>query len=132
MFSFIYTRMYTYSMSNYHSERCHIMCLCHNGLFMWLSGSLKEKSGSSQAQCRASQSASALFLEFMKSSQIFRPFSTLGHVIYQMNGPLFWTVEPATVYDATRQVSTQFCFSLQRTNFSWAICIPLGNGMSEA
>lgn len=132
MFTFIHTRTYTCSVSNKHSGQCNIMCLCHNGLFMWISGSLRQKSGSSQAQRRASHSASALFLDCMKSSQIFRPFLTLGHVIYQMNGPLFWTVEPVTVYDATRQVSAQYCLSLQRTVFSWTICIPSGYGMSEA
>lgn len=126
------TRMYTCTVSNKHSGRCNIMCLCHNRLFMWINGSLRQKSGYSQAQCRASQSASASILDSMKSTQIFRPFSTRGHVIYQMNGPLFWTVEPVTVYHATRQVSTQYYFSLQRTVFSGHICIPSGYAMSEA
>lgn len=87
----------------------------------------RQKRGCSQAQRRASRSGpQPSFLHCMKSSQIFRPLSTRGHVIYQMNGPLFWTVEPLTVHHATRQVSPQYCFSLPRTVFSWRICIPPG------
>ena len=55
-----------------------------------------------------------------KAARFFKSFSTRGHVIYQMNGPLFWTVEPVTVYHATRQVSPQYYFSLQRPVFSGA------------
>ena len=62
------------------------------------------------ARHSASQAASASFLDCMKSSQIFRPFSTRGHVIYQMNGSLCWTVELVTVYHAKRQVSPQYYF----------------------
>lgn len=126
------TGMFTRAVSNKHSGRCNIMWLCHNRLFMWICNSRRQKSCCSQAQCTAPRSASALFLNYMKSSQIFRPFSTRGHVIYQMNGPLFWTVEPVTVYHDTRQVSPQYCFSLQRTVFSWLICIPSGYGLGEA
>lgn len=131
VFTFTATRMHTSTVSNKHSGLCNIMCLCHNRLFMWFSGSLRQKRGCSQAQCRVSQSASDSFLYCMKSSQIFRPFSTRGHVIYKMNGPLFWTVEPVTVCHATRQVSPQYYFSLQSAVFRGHICIPSGYGMSE-
>lgn len=134
MFTFIHssvTGMYTRTVPNKHSRQCNIMWLCHNRLFMWISGCLRQKICCSQAQCRASQSASASVLDCMNSSQIFRPFSTRGHVIYQMNGSLCWTVELVTVYHATRQVSPQYWFSLQRTVFSSYICIPSGSGMTE-
>lgn len=123
---------YACTVSNKHSGRCNIMCLCHNRLFMWISGSLRQKRGCSQAQCWASPVAAASFLHCMKSGQIFRPFSTRGHVIYQMNGPLFWTVEPVTVYHATRQVSPQYYFSLHKTLFSASTFAYLqGDGVSE-
>lgn len=66
------TAMHTRTMPNKHSGQCNIMWLCHNRLFMWISGRLRQKSGCCQAQCSASQSASTSFLDCMKSSQIFR------------------------------------------------------------
>lgn len=116
-------RMYTCCVSNKRPGSCNIMRPCHNELFMWISDR-REAAARHSAEPLGRPSAS--FLDCMKSSQIFRPFSTRGHVIYQMNGPLFWTVEPLTVHHATRQVSPQYCFSLPRTVFSWHICIPSG------
>lgn len=46
-------------MSNKHSGRSDIMCLRDKGLFMWISGSRRQKGGCSQAQLRAPRSAAA-------------------------------------------------------------------------
>lgn len=53
-----------------------IMRLCHNGPFMPTSDSVRRKSGSRPAQ--RAPSASALFLDSMKSAQILRLFYNPG------------------------------------------------------